>query len=102
MNKRIFTIILAAAMAFAVPLVETASAAVEIIEQDFQGVFISVNQSTIRVTGANGQQLQVYNVAGVRIMSFKVEGNDKTYDLNLSKGCYIIKVGKVVRKVSIK
>lgn len=35
-------------------------------------------------------------------MSIKVEGADKYYELNLPKGCYIVKVGKVVRKISIK
>ena len=56
----------------------------------------------MRVTGANGQVLYVYNVAGVRIQSVKVEGSDKHLDLNLKKGCYILKVGKTVRKVSLK
>ena len=46
--------------------------------------------------------LYIYNVAGVRVMSFKVEGPDKRYELNLQKGCYIVKVGKVVRKISIR
>ena len=32
----------------------------------------------------------------------KVEGMDKRLDLNLQKGCYILKIGKVVRKVSVK
>jgi hypothetical protein len=46
--------------------------------------------------------LFIYNVAGVRVMSLKIEGADKLIDLNLPKGCYIVKVGKVVRKISIK
>ncbi len=102
MTKRIFTLTMVFTLLFAVPFVRQAEAAVEIIEQEYQGIFVSVNQSTVHVTGANGQMLQVYNVAGVRIQSFKVEGNDKRYELNLPKGCYIIKVGKVVRKISIK
>ena len=35
-------------------------------------------------------------------MSVKVEGMDKRIELNLPKGCYIVKVGKVVRKIYIK
>ena len=46
--------------------------------------------------------LYIYNVAGVKIVSIKVDGSDRYYDLNLSKGCYIVKVGKVVRKISVK
>ena len=46
--------------------------------------------------------LSIYNVAGVHVQSFRVEGADRRYELNLPKGCYIVKVGKVVRKISIK
>lgn len=35
-------------------------------------------------------------------MSIKIDGQDKRYTLNLPKGCYIIKVGNVVRKISIR
>lgn len=44
----------------------------------------------------------IYNVAGVLVQSFKVEGFERRYDLNLPKGCYIIKVGKTVRKISVR
>ena len=58
-------------------------------------------ESVLHITGANGMVLHVYNVAGVRVMSVKVEGADKRIELNLPKGCYIVKVGKLVRKISI-
>ena len=61
-----------------------------------------VNQSVVRVSGANGQVMHVYNVAGVRLMTIRIDGNDKSFELNLPKGCYIVKVGKTVRKISIK
>ena len=35
-------------------------------------------------------------------MSVKVEGAEKSFELSLPKGCYIVKVGKVVRKISVK
>ena len=70
--------------------------AVEIVEADF------LPGSVLRVTGAAGLALYVYNVTGVRVMSLKVDGTDKTYNLNLPKGCYIVKVGDVVRKISVR
>lgn len=73
-----------------------------LIENDFSNVTISVSENILHVTGAAGQVLQLYNVAGVCVMTFKIEGSDKRYDLNLPKGFYIVKVGKVVRKVAIK
>lgn len=84
------------------PLAAHANESVEIIEQTLQTVDISVAGSVIHVTGAQGQDLYVYNVTGVRVKSIHVDSNDKRYDLNLPKGCYIVKVGRVVRKISIR
>lgn len=57
--------------------------------------------SAVRVTGGSGMTLYVYNLAGVCVGQLRVEGPDRRYDLALPKGCYIIKVGKTVRKVNI-
>lgn len=100
--KKILAIAFASLLALGVPTVSFANVAIEIIEQEFQNVTISVNQSVVRVSGANGQVMHVYNVAGVRLMTIRIEGNDKSFELNLPKGCYIVKIGKTVRKISIK
>lgn len=102
MRKRILTIFISVLLMIGVPVVSYSYSAIEIVENDFQTIAVSINESTLHVTGANGQTLYIYNVAGVRVMSIKVEGADKYYELNLPKGCYIVKVGKVVRKISIK
>lgn len=62
----------------------------------------SIVGNVLHVVGAENEQLAIYNVTGVRVMSVKVDGDDKHYTLNLPKGCYIVKVGNVVRKVSIR
>lgn len=88
---------------FVAPTSGHASAAMGVIDTEYQDISVTVNSSTIHVTGANGQMLYVYNVAGVRVMSLRVDGQDRRYELNLPKGCYIVKVGKTfVRKVFIK
>ena len=104
MTKYILTTIMMALLTLCAPVQVRANAAIEIIENDLQptATNITVNGGSIRVSGANGKIMYVYNLAGVRIHSIKVEGADRTYDLNLSKGCYIIKVGTTVRKVSLK
>ena len=102
MMKRIFTIFFSAALLIGIPQVVKAETSIEIIDADFQPISISINENILHVTGANGQVLHIYNVAGVRVMSVKVEGQDKRIELNLPKGCYIVKVDKVVRKISIK
>ena len=35
-------------------------------------------------------------------MNVRVDGSDKHYTLSFPRGCYIVKVGKVVRKISIR
>ena len=89
-------------MLMGMPMVASANNAIEIIDTDMQNITLSVNETTLHIANANGLVLQVYNVAGVRVMSVKVEGMDKKIELNLPKGCYIVKVGKVVRKIYIK
>jgi len=102
MIKKILTICFSAALILCVPTISRAITAVEIIDNDIQTITISVTESTLHVAGANGQMLQIYNVAGICVMNIKVEGADKRYELNLPKGCYIVKVGKVTRKISIR
>ncbi len=105
MMKNILMITLVALLSVAPSLQAKAEPMIEIsdnMDNDILDITISLEQSQLRVTGASGQMLQVYNVAGVCIMSVRVDGDDRHYDLNLTKGCYIVKVGKVVRKISIR
>ena len=94
----LFTLLLS--VGFTTPV--QARVAIDLIDIDTQTISISVVGNTLHVVGAEDEQLAVYNVTGVRVMSMKVDGSDKHYTLNLPKGCYIVKVGNVVRKVSIR
>ena len=89
-------------MGAAVPVTAVADTSIEIIDNEVQTINVAVSESTIHVTGANGQIMHVYNVTGMKLMSVKIEGQDKKVEINLPKGCYIVKVGKVVRKIYIK
>lgn len=57
--------------------------------------------NTLIVKGFNGQEIEIFNLTGTKISSQKVEGQEKSYTLNLQKGCYIVKIGKFVRKISV-
>lgn len=103
MTKKIFTLFIALiTLSFVLPTTVRANTAIELIDQNFQGISISVYGSVLRVEGANDETMYIYNVTGVRVMSVKVDGADKRYNLNLPKGCYIVKVGKVTRKIVIR
>ncbi len=72
------------------------------MDAEFQNVQISVEGTQVRVSNAEGLSLEVYNLTGVRISTTKIESNDVVVSLNLQQGCYILKVGKIVRKISIR
>lgn len=71
-------------------------------ETEQQPQVAAVGERAVRITNANGLTAYVYNVAGVCVQQWRVDGPDRRYDLNLPRGCYIVKVGKTVRKISIK
>lgn len=107
--KRLGYIILALGLMCA-PLAVHAVPAVEIIENDYDGVKGGISlrvttdgngQTRLRVTNATNQTLLIYDISGAPIKKIKVDGPDKIYELSLRKGCYIVKVGNVVRKVSV-
>lgn len=75
-------------------LLTEASYAVSSISVYFSG-------TTLRVTGASGYTLNVYSITGSRVLCQKIDSDDKSWNLNLLHGVYIVKVGNVVRKISI-
>lgn len=103
MNKTIASIIVMGVLAVGVPQQAYAVPSIEIVDNDFQTISLSISsENVLRVAGAAGQTLSIYNVTGVMVMTTRVDSSDKSYALNLPKGCYIVKVGKLVRKISIR
>ena len=94
-------LILLSAVLLGAPVSAYAFAGHEGIEQPSSNISIEIKNKEIRVSGANGKKIEIYNLTGVSISTILIESNDATCPLNLPKGCYILKVGKVVRKISI-
>ncbi len=63
---------------------------------------IVVKGSTLFVGNANGNMLEIFSLAGNKVASIRIDSNEKTIDLNLKKGCYILRIDKVVRKITIR
>lgn len=74
----------------------------EEIETEMSAVTLTFQNGRIHVTNAEGQCLQVFNLTGVRVANIRIDSNDKQISLNIPRGCYIMKVGKVVRKITIR
>lgn len=63
---------------------------------------LSVDGNTVSVKEAGGMTLEVVSLTGRAVATYKIEGPAQRIELNLPKGCYILKVGKVVRKVTVR
>ena len=99
--KKILFIALAMTL-LATPASSYAQTDSETIESTFSGITLTVTGNKVHISGANGETLEIFNLTGVKVSSVTIDSTDKTLTLNLPKGCYILKVGKVVRKVSIR
>ena len=63
---------------------------------------LSVDGNTVSVQGASGMTLEVVSLTGRAVATYRIEGPAQRIELNLPKGCYILKVGKVVRKITVR
>lgn len=99
--KKILNIILPMMLVFA-PAFAMDYADNEPIETTVSSVTIAVSGNTVRISGTNGEDIEVFNLTGAKITTIKTESTGKTYSVNLPKGCYLVKIGKVVRKISIR
>lgn len=85
-------------MAVAASEIEAASAMEQLEEQ----TEVTVEGQTAYVTGAQGQELVVVSLTGRQLMKVRIESASQRVELNVPKGCYILKVGRVVRKVQVR
>ena len=65
-------------------------------------ITITVQQSSLLVNNAQGQTLEVVSLTGNQVVKVKIESPSQRVELDVPKGCYIVKVGNVVRKIAIR
>lgn len=64
-------------------------------------VEIAVDGSQVTIDGTAGQTLEVVSITGSVVKKIKIESSSYTFTLDVPKGCYILKVGTIVRKINI-
>lgn len=73
------------------------------IENEQAPITITVNESTVHIKNADKKIVSIFNLTGVEVKRISIDSPSKTIDLNfLPKGCYIIKIGNVARKVYLR
>ena len=103
MTKRILIFTLTALLLAPAAVLKASDMPLEAVQQDMgQEVTISVSGMTVTICGAQGETLEVISLTGRRITTVKIESPAQRIELNVPKGCYVLKVGKVARKVSLR
>ncbi len=103
-KKKLFIFVCASLLSMSMP-VKAMNMVTEmgIAEQiDEQAPTLAVEGNIVNVQGASGMTLEVVSLTGRAVATYKIEGPAQRIELNLPKGCYILKVGKVVRKVTVR
>lgn len=102
MKKSLLIFTLVASLTLALPTAVSAVVVAPGIEQlTDDDITLTVNGQTVYINGAQGQSLEVISLTGRKVMTVKIDSASQKIELNIPKGCYILKVGKVVRKVTI-
>ena len=104
MQKKILLFSMAALLTISAPITAmTMHLEMGVAEQvEDAAPVINLQGNVVSVNGASGQVLEIVSLTGKPVASYKIEYPSQRFDLNLPKGCYILKVGKTVRKVTIK
>ena len=104
MTKRLLIFSFIAALTLMAPqTVKASDAEAPAVEQTIdEDIVIKVSGQTVTISGAQGQTLEVISLTGRCVMSAKIQDPVQRIDLNVPKGCYILKIGKVARKVTVR
>ena len=65
-------------------------------------VTINYSQGVLYVNGGEGKVLEVVSLTGRRLLEQQIDSPAQKIELNIPKGCYIVKVGSVVRKIAVR
>ena len=73
------------------------------VEVEQNAISITCSESTLYVKNADHGVLEVFSITGEKVYTVRIDSPSKTIDLtNLSRGCYIVRIGKYTRKIYIK
>ena len=104
MTKRLLIFSFIATLTLMAPqTVKASDAEAPAVEQTIdEDIVIKIVGQTVTISGAQGQTLEVISLTGRCVMSAKIQDPVQRIDLNVPKGCYILKIGKVARKVTVR
>ena len=91
-------------LSFSVPATTSAATgyALELKALPEGEITISYSQGVLYINGGVGKMLEVVSLTGRCLLEQQIDSPAQKIELNIPKGCYIVKVGSVVRKIAVR
>ena len=87
---------------FSPSLISNADARIELSENEYQQIKVELAGTSLYITGAAGKTLYIYNLIGMKLLSIKIDSNDKKIELSdLKKNVILVKVGNISKKLNL-
>lgn len=69
-------------------------------EMEQNQIVVTISKTYLQVKHAEGNVLEIFSLIGEKVYTQRIESDSKTYELSqLHKGYYIVKIGKLTRKI---
>ena len=91
-------------LGFAAPATASATTEyeLELMTPPESEITITYSQGVLYINGGVGKVLEVVSLTGRCLLEQQIDSPAQKIELNLPKGCYIVKVGSVVRKIAVR
>ncbi|NDW13231.1 T9SS C-terminal target domain-containing protein [Bacteroides sp. 214] len=74
----------------------------EVIKEEQPKALVTVHEKVVSIENATvGSVVEIYNILGVKVFSFTIESAKDTFTIDLPKGFYILKIGRITKKIAI-
>lgn len=101
-RKLLISLSLVAALNFIPAVQTTASARIELSDNESQGTKIEQRGNSVIISGAAGKMVYIYDIVAVVKKVVAIDAPEKRIDLSqLPKGVYLIKVGNDSKRILI-
>ncbi len=70
-------------------------------ETELSATSITIEGSMLHIYNANGCLLKIFSLTGTTESTIQIESDAQTVNLSLKKGCYIVQIKNVTRKIYI-
>ena len=69
--------------------------------EDGNAPVITAKGNMVRVQNADGKTLEVFDITGRKIASLRIDSPDRSFNLKLRRGLYLLRVDDVSRKTMV-